>query len=347
MSDPSGPPSSSDPSVTSPFDDFHQDVGSSLPAQEAMSGPPVTPISTPPGAFPQNLIGLIGDDHPPEFKKEGDDWVALFNPSNREGSNVNLLHTLEHSSVLEDEAADREGSLYLRGVCFSPDGKYLATGAEDKLIKVWNIEMKTIRNIFEGHTQEVYSIDYSSDGQLIVSGSGDKTVRVWNMEDGTSKLFTTHEDNAGVTSVRFSSDGRYVAAGYMDDHVRIWEVATGQLVERLRSHQDCIYSVAFTPGDKGLVSGSLDNTLKHWDVSNLSHSGNNNEARESPCTMTFVGHKDFVLSVAVSRDGKHIASSSKDRGVIFWDPRDATAQCLLRGHKNSGMLAPYYSGVHV
>ncbi|KAJ8085523.1 general transcription repressor [Marasmius tenuissimus] len=337
MSDPSGPPSSSDPSVTSPFDDFHQDVGSSLPAQEAMSGPPVTPISTPPGAFPQNLIGLIGDDHPPEFKKEGDDWVALFNPSNREGSDVNLLHTLEHSSVaccvrfsadgryvatgcnrtaqiydvktgdkicvLEDEAADREGSLYLRGVCFSPDGKYLATGGEDKLIKVWNIETKTIRNIFEGHTQEVYSIDYSSDGQLIVSGSGDKTVRVWNMEDGTSKLFTTHEDNAGVTSVRFSSDGRYVAAGYMDDHVRIWEVATEQFVERLRGHQDCIYSVAFTPGDKGLVSGSLDNTLKHWDVSNLSHSGNNNEARESPCTMTFVGHKVH------SEDSTHVSAT--------------------------------------
>ncbi|KAK1219203.1 general transcription repressor [Marasmius sp. AFHP31] len=250
-----------------------------------MSSSSVAPITTPSDPFPQDLIE---DDHPPDFKKEGDDWVALFNPSNREGSDVNIVHNLKHSSVLEDEVADREGDLYLRSVCFSPNGKYLATGGEDKLIKVWDIEMKRIRNIFEGHTQEVYSVDYSSDGQSLVSGSGDKPVRVWNIEDGTSELFVdplTDQANAGVTSVKFSSDGRYVAAGYLDNHVRIWEVATGQLIGLLQGHRDSIYSVAFTPNDEGLVSGSLDKTLKYWDVSDR------NRLNENPCRMNFVGHK--------------------------------------------------------
>jgi len=40
-------------------------------------------------------------------------------------------------SVLVDEAAGKAGDLYIRSVCFSPDGKYLATGAEDKQIRVY------------------------------------------------------------------------------------------------------------------------------------------------------------------------------------------------------------------
>jgi WD40 repeat protein len=39
-------------------------------------------------------------------------------------------------SVLDDTSVDKSGDLYIRSVCFSPDGKHLATGAEDKQIRV-------------------------------------------------------------------------------------------------------------------------------------------------------------------------------------------------------------------
>ena len=77
-------------------------------------------------------------------------------------------------------------------------------------------------------------------------------------------------------------------------------MATGVLVERLRGHRDSVYSVAFTPDGKGLISGSLDKTLKSWDVTGLSvvnanGPGGNNAIGEkggpSTCTMDFVGHK--------------------------------------------------------
>lgn len=166
--------------------------------------------------------------------------------------------------------------------------------------------------------------------------------------------------DAGVTSVCISPDAKFVAAGSLDTVVRIWEVATGQLVERLKGHRDSVYSVAFTPDGKGLVSGSLDKTLKYWDVRPLmrnsdpktpSGSGPSGaglvKEKEmsvaggaggggSQCTMNFVGHKDYVLSVAVSHDGKWVVSGSKDRGVQFWDAQTAVAQCMLQGHKNSG-----------
>ncbi len=178
--------------------------------------------------------------------------------------------------------------------------------------------------------------------------------------------------DAGVTSVCISPDGRLVAAGSLDTVVRIWDVATGQLVERLKGHRDSVYSVAFTPDGKALVSGSLDKTLKYWDVrpllrardpkapgagagagsgglvkekemsapggpgSGSGSGGGGSGGGGSQCTMNFVGHKDYVLSVAVSHDGKWVVSGSKDRGVQFWDAQTAVAQCMLQGHKNSG-----------
>lgn len=51
--------------------------------------------------------------------------------------------------------------------------------------------------------------------------------------------------------------------------------------------------------------------------------------------MNFTGHKDYVLSAAVSHDGRWVVSGSKDRGVQFWDAKNAVAQCVLQGHQNS------------
>jgi glucose repression regulatory protein TUP1 len=178
------------------------------------------------------------------------------------------------------------------------------------------------------------------------------------MESGTSKILAINEPenvDAGVTSVAISPDSRIVAAGSLDMLVRLWDVQTGALIERLRGHKDSVYSVAFTPDGTRLVSGSLDKTLKYWDLSPLLSNdrwnvplqqsvvvASNSQTpkrdggeKGSNCTMGFVGHKDYVLSVAVSPDGGWVVSGSKDRGVQFWDPRTAQTQLMLQGHKNS------------
>jgi glucose repression regulatory protein TUP1 len=110
------------------------------------------------------------EDLPPSQKREGSDWYAVFNPEVQRVLDVELVHHLNHDSVvccvrfsrdgkylatgcnrsaqifdvttgqnvatLQDENVDKDGDLYIRSVCFSPDGKYLATGAEDKQIRV-------------------------------------------------------------------------------------------------------------------------------------------------------------------------------------------------------------------
>ncbi|KAF8333298.1 WD40-repeat-containing domain protein [Amanita rubescens] len=350
-------------------------------------------------ALPRPLQGAFIDGSniftvPDEYRREGSDWYAVFNPKVKRVLDIQLVHKLMHESVVccvrfspDGEylatgcnrtaqvfntktgtkicalTHGQEGDLYIRSVCFSPDGKLLATGAEDKKIRIWHIAKKGNPRVLDGHQHEIYSLEFSPDGRVLVSGSGDKTVRIWDMSslESPPKVLTDPEslnNDSGVTSVSISPNGRFVAAGSLDTVVRMWDVETGALVERLEGHRDSVYSVAFTPDDKGLVSGSLDRTLKFWDVGRLSMSDANRKGgpggsttgpgtsgqgtvmkidgkEGSPCTMNFIGHKDYVLSVAISHDGRWVVSGSEDRGVQFWDTRSAAVQCMLQGHKNS------------
>ncbi|KAL7423517.1 general transcription repressor [Cryptotrichosporon argae] len=256
--------------------------------------------------------------------------------------------------VLLDEAATRTGDLYIRSICFSPDGKYLATGAEDRQIRIWDIKQKRIRHLLQGHMQEIYSLDFNKDGRFLVSGSGDKSARVWDIEKGVCVFDLRIEDfihnehgpiDAGITSVALSPDGKLVAAGSLDTMVRVWNVHTGQQVERLKGHKDSVYSVAFSPDGKCLVSGSLDRTLRVWDLSQTKRALDNAAAAPGAkepvekglgtCASTLQGHKDYVLSVAISPDGQWVVSGSKDRSIQFWHIASGQAQFMLQGHKNS------------
>lgn len=325
------------------------------------------------------LADLNVDELPAQYKKIGEvhspenAWWVIFNPQVRRQLDVNLVHTLEHKSVvccvrfsmdgryvatgcnraaqifdvesgqlvaqLEDEAADKDGDLYVRSVCFSPDGKYLATGAEDKIIRVWDIAAKEIKVKFTGHDQDIYSLDFSRNGRIIASGSGDRTVRLWDLEKQTNLLILQIED--GVTTVALSADGRLVAAGSLDRSVRVWDTESGAPIDRLEGregHQDSVYSVAFSPSGRELVSGSLDRTIKMWELSPPMPRGVGTVGgvkNTGHCIRTFEGHNDFVLSVALTPDGAWVLSGSKDRGVQFWDPVTGVTQLHLQGHKNS------------
>lgn len=218
---------------------------------------------------------------------------------------------------------------YVRAVCFSPDGQWLITGAEDHVVKVWDVRNRKVKHRLEGHGTDIYSVDTSANGQFIISGSGDKKAKLWSLDTG--ELLTTlggeYGPTDGITSVSVSPTSQHVAAGSLDKVVRVWDVESSRLVRNFEGHRDSVYSVAFSPDGRMLLSGSLDRTLKLWDLAASQQS--------SQCRLSFTGHKDFVLSVAFSPNGRWLISGSKDRTVQFWDPRQSTTCLRLEGHKNS------------
>jgi eukaryotic-like serine/threonine-protein kinase len=148
-------------------------------------------------------------------------------------------------------------------VVFSPDGQTLASGSEDRTIKLWLVTYGSLIDTLEGHTWFVNSLAFSPDGQTLASGSGDRTIKLWRAADGS--LIRTLKGHKGwVMNVAFSPDGQTLSTASRDGTINLWRAADGSLINTLEGHTDLVNSVAFSPDGLSLASGSSDKTINLW-----------------------------------------------------------------------------------
>ncbi|MBE9072188.1 WD40 repeat domain-containing protein [Microcystis sp. LEGE 08355] len=217
-----------------------------------------------------------------------------------------VMNTLQALLYWKSERNRLEGhDSPVQSVNFSPDGKTLVSGSEDKTIKLWNGSTGQEIRTLKGHDKWVNSVNFSPDGKTLVSGSEDKTIKLWNVETGQE--IRTLKGHNYVNSVNFSPDGKTLVSGSDDNTIKLWNESTGQEIRTLKGHDNWVTSVSFSPDGKTLVSGSYDNTIKLWDGST------GQEIR------TLHGHDSFVRSVNFSPDGKTLVSGSADKTIKLWN----------------------------
>jgi len=245
-------------------------------------------------------------------------------------------------------------------VAASPDGRTLASGGDDSLIKLWELGSGEERTTIKAATADVYSLSFGPDGRTLASGSKDSTMRLWDA--ATRAQIRSLEHKGQVLSVAFSPDGKTVASGIgytANFTIHLWDAVTGRQRYALSGHKSHVHAVAFSPNGKTLASGSVDATVKLWDVASgeerrtlkpgsalqavafspdgriLATPGSGHalkfwdvdtgqELRSLP------GHGDFVQSLAFSPDGRVLASAADDATVRLWDPLTGTERKALR-----------------
>jgi RNA polymerase sigma factor (sigma-70 family) len=211
-------------------------------------------------------------------------------------------------------------------VCFSPNGKRIASAGADQTVRVWDAEKGQEIFTLDGQTRSSGSVCFSPDGKRIATINS-KHVTVWDAEKG-KELLTLKANVRPNGSVCFSPDGKRIASVYpwssggklAPAEIKVWDAEKGQELLAIKTpHSNGTASISYSPDGKRIASAGLDETVRVWDAENGQE------------LLALKGHTSIVSSVCFSPDGKRLASASWDQTVKVWDAEKGKELLTLKG----------------
>jgi cytochrome c len=239
----------------------------------------------------------------------------------------------------------------------SPDGAMLASASWDQTVRLWPLAGGSPR-VLEGHTQNVNGVAFVPDGRALVSVSYDQSVRIWPLAstsapavvamptplnavaiggdgeiaagggDGRVYFLAADGTRAGevaagprpVISLAVSPDGALAAAASIGGSVAIIDRKTHALARTLVGPGLPVWSVAFLPDSRTLLTGGADNIIRRW-----------NAATGEP-----------VDSVLVETAGDPLAAYAGDRGAEIFR---ACVACHTLSAEQGNRAGPTLAGI--
>jgi cytochrome c len=231
-----------------------------------------------------NAVALLGDGRAATAGADG--RIAIWTPGNA-----------QPDAVLEGHTAP------IAALAVSPDGATLASASWDHTVRLWPLASGAPR-VLDGHTQNVNGLAFAPDGRTLVSVSYDQSVRIWPLAgaasptvvampaplnavavgndggiatggaDGRLYFLTGAGAAAGdiaagpkpVISIAISPDGALVAAASIGGSVAVVDRRTRGLARTLVGPGLPVWSVAFLPDSRTLLTGGADNIIRRWNA---------------------------------------------------------------------------------
>lgn len=209
-------------------------------------------------------------------------------------------------------------------IALTPEGQSVVIATDGGALKVCSTKDGRLQKDLSIKDGSVRSLAISPDGQVLVAGlyggGGSGLMRQWSLRDGkelstrqvTSTLVTPVGEEGmepDVVALAFAPDGKSLAMAtgiVRDSRVGVWDIARGNWRQPPLEAVDEVLCLAFSTDGNRLVSSHDDGTLRLWN------------ARAGQLIRTIEGHTGEVNALAISPDGRWMASSSRDDGTTKW-----------------------------
>ncbi|KAH7924648.1 WD40 repeat-like protein [Leucogyrophana mollusca] len=227
-------------------------------------------------------------------------------------SPAELSSSVERTSSHPPTKVFKGHTHFVDSVAYFPDGRHIASGSDDKTIRIWNVETGKQEGETLEHDSEVRAIAIAPDGATI-AGRVVGGLIVWDVVTRNRvravKLDGELDRAAYALMVAFSPDCRCIAtASSMGTSIQLWDVDTGSLVRELQQHVDMVWCLSFSPDGVRIATGSPRGSFRVFDTST-------GKTVVGPTR----GHADAVTSLVYSPDSCLLVTGSDDGSIRTWD----------------------------
>jgi WD40 repeat protein len=204
----------------------------------------------------------------------------------------------------------------IRALAMSPDGKLAATGGDDGLIQLWEVDTGKPGAKLTDSSEWVLCLTFSPDNKHLAAGYYDGSIRLWDVAGAKKIADMPAKPNpppkeapepTPTHSLAFTPDGKVLAQGRGDGLIQFLNVADGKVLRVATGHGSAVTGMAFHASGKVLASSSKDRTVRLCNAEN------------GQAIKTLEGHAAWVEGITFLANGTRIATVGADHTVRLWD----------------------------